>query len=131
MSGSDLHHITRSKKPGIVTDGERIVERLRERVDIVGWRYESHDEQTGTWTTETILDKDMTSRELRSQNDHIRDLTPLVQFSDVAAILSNRGRPDDSNRVGSLRVNSDEEIARRKRALAATRSRRGRGDVDE
>lgn len=125
MSGSDLHHSTRSEKPG-TADSERIVERLREQVEIIGWRYESHDEQTDTWTTETTLDGDLTAEELCNQNDHIRDITPPVQFSDVATAFSNSGQSGDPNRM-----NSDEEIARRKRALAATWSRRGRGDFDE
>jgi hypothetical protein len=99
-----------------------MVERLRERVDIIGWRYESYSEQVDTWTTEITLDSDRTAAELRNQNGHIRNLTPLVQFDDVATTLDDVVQTDGSNTTASNRLNTDEEIAHRKRALASVRS---------
>lgn len=66
-----------------------VIKRLRERDALIGWRFESYSDITGTWTTVTTLDGQLTEAELREQHGRIRQLTPLVPLDTVRSLRTN------------------------------------------
>lgn len=69
----------------------QIIESLRERDALVGWRFDAYNEDTATWIRTRIFDKYRTETAIREQHSPIRNLTPLVPLDAVLALQTDEG----------------------------------------
>lgn len=63
------------------------IARVCDRIDPLGWRFETCSDQTEEWTELIELDPDATEDDLHQQHEPIRDLTPIGRVTAVAQAL--------------------------------------------